>query len=44
MCRDFFGVKVLEMRIVLSLEEISFFGVKDNFIATLEGVFTGVLK
>ena len=38
------GGKVLIRGRVLSQLELSFFGVRDNFIATLDGVFTGVLK
>jgi len=41
---DLEGVKVLEMGIVLSQEVSSFLGVRDNFMATFDGVFTGVLK
>jgi hypothetical protein len=38
------GVKVLEIGIIPSRIESSFLGVNDNFMATLDGVLTGVLK
>ena len=40
---DLDGVKVLDTEIVLS-EVSSFLGVRDNFMATLDRVLTGVLK